>query len=61
MATDETRDVVPEGVDPNSSPFELQSVEGLPLTKDERAELKRILEQYDRERAATSSTVKYID
>ncbi len=45
----------PEGVDPNASPFELQAIDGLPLTKAERAEAAEIIAEFDRERAATAS------
>ena len=39
----------------DESPFELQPVEGLPLTKAERTELKRMIDRLDDERAAASS------
>lgn len=51
-----TTDALPEQptseLDPTSSPFELQPIEGLPLTTAEKAELDHVLQQYDRERAA---------
>ncbi len=50
MAT-KKREQAAVGVDPNESPFELQPIEGLPLTKDERAELYRMLAELERERA----------
>jgi len=36
--------------DPNASPFELQPIEGLPLTDAERAHLAGILDDFARER-----------
>ena len=56
MATDPSAEHSSSGVDPGESPFELQAVEGLPLTKAEKAELERVLQQYDRERAAGSES-----
>ena len=38
-------------IDPNESPFELHEISGLPLTREERAELREIIEEFDRERA----------
>jgi hypothetical protein len=52
MATERRNAHVPEGIDPDASPFEAPPVEGLPLTKEERAELKRALAEFDRRRAA---------
>jgi hypothetical protein len=43
-------------VDPAASPFELQSIEGLPLTEREKALLEQVLQRYDRERAATGTS-----
>ena len=53
MATEKT-DVVPEGIDPNESPFELQAIEGLPFEKDseEARAIREVIEQADREHAA---------
>jgi hypothetical protein len=52
MAVERPDSHVPEGIDPNASPFEAPPVEALPLTKQERADLKRILAEFARERAA---------
>lgn len=38
-------------IDPDESPFELHEISGFPLTREERAELRRIIEEFDRERA----------
>ena len=38
-------------IDPNESPFELQPIEGLPLTDAEREELRHFLAELDAERA----------
>ena len=36
--------------DPDASPFELQPIEGLPLTSEERRELSSALQQLDLDR-----------
>jgi hypothetical protein len=41
-------------VDPDESPFEVPPIEGLPLTTLERENLRRVIEEFDRERAAES-------
>jgi len=48
--------VVPEGVDPDESPFELQEIAGLPFGKNsaEARAIRRILDQADGEGAAAS-------
>lgn len=55
MATEKS-DVVPEGIDPNESPYELQAVAGLPFGKDsvEAKAIRKVLEEADRERALAS-------
>ena len=52
----ERPEVVPEGVDPDESPFELQAVAGLPFGKNsaEARAIRRILDQADGEGAAAS-------
>jgi hypothetical protein len=55
MAIDEKRDVPVPEPDPDESPFELQPIEGLPLTEEERGTIRQIIEQFDRERAAAAS------
>ena len=56
MATDEHVERPPTQIDPNESPFELPPIEGLPLTAPERENLRRMIEEFDRERAAESSS-----
>jgi hypothetical protein len=47
----ESRSVEPPGeLDLNSSPFELQEIEALPLTKEQRAALRQVIAELDRER-----------
>lgn len=53
MATDALPEQSSSEIDPDESPFELQPIDGLPLTTAEKAELERVLQQFDRERAAT--------
>ncbi len=56
MATEKSQ-VVPEGIDPDESPFALQSAtEGFPFDKDsqEAKAIREVIEQADRERAAAS-------
>lgn len=55
MATDEQVGRPPTQVDPTESPFELPPIEGLPLTTSEREDLRRVIEEFDRERAAEPS------
>lgn len=43
-------------VDPDASPFELQPIDGLPLTEPEKAALDQVLQRYDRERAAAGTS-----
>lgn len=52
----ERSEVVPEGVDPDESPFELQAIAGLPFGKNsaEATAIRRILDQADGEGAAAS-------
>jgi hypothetical protein len=52
MAT-EIRDEAIAEVDPDESPFELQAIEGLPLTDEERREAERFLAELERERSGT--------
>jgi hypothetical protein len=50
-------DVVPEGVDPNESPFALPPVfEGFPFARDgeEAKAIREVIEQADRERAVAT-------
>ena len=56
MATEKST-FVPDGVDPNESPFELQAIEGLPFAKDseEARAIREVIEEADRERAASST------
>ncbi|MBA2460980.1 MAG: hypothetical protein H0V45_04305 [Actinobacteria bacterium] len=56
MATDAKHEQPSADVDPDASPFDLQSIEGLPLTKAEKTELERVIQRYDRERAATGTS-----
>lgn len=44
----------PAGINPDESPFELQPIEGLPLTRKEREELRRTIREFDRERATSA-------
>lgn len=55
MAADRPELKKPAEVDLDASPFELQAIEGLPLTKTERAELARVIAELDRVRGATAS------
>ncbi len=52
MATEQQHEPEHLEVELDESPFELQPIEGLPLTKSERTELKRIIDRLDDERAA---------
>lgn len=57
MATEKSK-VVPEGIDPDASPFAIQAmIEGFPFGKDsdEAKAIREVIEQADRERAAASS------
>ena len=54
MATDERIQRPPPQVDPDESPFEVPPIEGLPLTALERENLRRVIEEFDRERTAES-------
>jgi hypothetical protein len=57
VATDKS-EVVPEGLDPNESPFALQpAFEGFPFDTDgeEARAIREVIEQADRERAAATS------
>ncbi len=58
MATESRYDEPSAGLDLDSSPFESQGVEGLPLTKEERAIVRQVIEEYarERERAAAAKT-----
>jgi hypothetical protein len=60
MAT-ESSDVIPEGIDPNESPFELQAIEGLPFDRDseEAKAIREVIEHADRERAAALRTTPH--
>jgi hypothetical protein len=53
MATETHEETIPE-VDPDESPFELQAIDGLPLTDEERREAKRFLAELERERTSTT-------
>ena len=44
----------PAELDLNSSPFELQEIERLPLTKEQRAALRQLIAKFDREREAAA-------
>jgi hypothetical protein len=58
MAT-EKANVVPEGIDPDASPFALQAaIEGFPPEKEseEARAIREVIEQADRERAEESSS-----
>lgn len=48
--------VVPDGIDPNESPFELQAIEGLPFGKEseEARAIRRVLDEADGEGTASS-------
>ena len=57
MATEKS-DIVPDGIDPNESPFALQpAFEGFPFDKEgeEAKAIREVIEQADRERAAAAS------
>lgn len=49
MATESRNDEPPAELDLNSSPWKSQGVEGLPLTKEQRAELRQLIAKFDRE------------
>lgn len=51
MSTDKRRPVVPPGPDPDSSPFELWPIAGVPFDDDseEARAIERIIAQADRE------------
>jgi hypothetical protein len=51
MATEAREETTPTP-DPYESPFELQDIEGLPLTDVERAEAEHLLAALDRERTS---------
>lgn len=55
MATD-AHPEQPSDADLDASPFELQSIDGLPLTEPEKAVLEQVLQRYDRERAAAGTS-----
>ena len=46
-------ELIEHGIDPDSSPFELPAVEGIPFDKDsdEARAIQRVIEEADRERA----------
>lgn len=52
MATKEKSVALPEGIDPDDSPFALQEIAGLPFAKDseEAKAIRAVIEQADRER-----------
>ena len=50
MATEPRFDELPAGLDLDSSPWESQGTEGLPLTKEERTALRKLIAEFDRER-----------
>lgn len=50
MATETPRPEHPETPDLDTSPFERQAIEALPLTKEERAVVRRVIEEARRER-----------
>ena len=50
MATESRSDELPAELDLDSSPWESQGTEGLPLTKEERAALREVIAEFDRER-----------
>ena len=50
MATEPRSAESPPELDLNSSPFELQETEGLPLTREQRASLRQLIAKLDRER-----------
>ncbi len=54
MATERPKGIAAD-VDSNASPFELQPIDGLPLTKAERIELARMLAALERERATVTT------
>ena len=47
----------PAEPDPNTSPFELPPIEGIPFSKDseEARAIREVIEQADRERAGTAA------
>jgi hypothetical protein len=49
MASESRSEELPAGFDLNSSPWKSQGVEGLPLTKEQRADLRRLIAKFDRE------------
>ena len=53
-ATDSRSEEPPAELDLNSSPFELQEIERLPLTKEQRAALRQLIAKFDREREAAA-------
>lgn len=57
MSTDEERPATPDEPDPNSSPFEVGAVAGIPFGDDseEARAIERILAQAARERAAAAA------
>jgi hypothetical protein len=56
MATESRHDEPPAGLDLDSSPFESQGIEGLPLTKEQRAIVREVIEEYEQQRAAAAKT-----
>ena len=54
MAPGEQIKQPPTQVTPDESPFELPPIEGLPLTAPEREDLRRVIEEFHRDRAAAS-------
>ena len=54
MAAESRSEEPPAELDLNSSPFELQEVEGLPLTKEQRLALRQLIAKFDRERDAAT-------
>ena len=54
MATEKTRAGTTNEPDPDSSPFELPAIEGIPFDDDseEARAIQRVIEDADRERAA---------
>ena len=58
MARNESPERPQPEPDPNDSPFELPAIEGIPFSKDseEARAIREVIEQADRERAASART-----
>lgn len=56
MSSDERRPAAPDETDPDSSPFEVGAVAGMPFDDDseEARAIERIIDQAERERAETA-------